>query len=184
MSPALFLDRDGVINQEINYLHRIEDFEFIPGIFSACRFFQARGYRLIVVTNQAGIGRGYYSEADFHTLNSWMLAQFQRQGIHITHTYFSPYHPTEGIGSYRCDHADRKPNPGMLHRAQQDWQIDLSQSILVGDKESDIQAGLRAGLSQTILVRSGHKIDETNTRASAIVDSLAELPGLWPDLWG
>jgi D-glycero-D-manno-heptose 1,7-bisphosphate phosphatase len=176
LKPALFLDRDGVINREIDYLYRIEDFEFIPGTFATCRFFQARGYRLIIVTNQAGIGRGYYSEADFHKLNSWMLAQFKAENVHITDTYFSPYHPTAGIGAYRQDHFDRKPNPGMLHRAQQDWQIDLSQSILVGDKESDIQAGLAAGLNTTILVRSGHSIDEINTRASAIVDSIADLP--------
>ncbi len=178
MKPALFLDRDGVINREIDYLHRIEDFEFIPGTFATCRFFQDRGYHLIVITNQAGIGRGYYSEADFHKLNHWMLAQFQVHNVHITATYFSPYHPTAGIGPYRCDHPDRKPNPGMLHRAQKDCQIDLSESILVGDKESDIQAGLAAGLATTVLVRSGHKIDEANTQASAIVDSIADLPKL------
>lgn len=176
MAPALFLDRDGVINREINYLHRIEDFEFIPGTFDTCRAFQAAGYRIIVITNQGGIGRGYYTEADFHQLNSWMLAQFKATGVHISQTYFSPYHPTKGIGKYRCDHPDRKPNPGMILRAQQDWQIELSTSVLVGDKESDIQAGINAGIRQNILVRSGHIIDEANSQAVAIVDSIADIP--------
>lgn len=176
--PALFLDRDGVINYETHYLHRIEDFKFIPGTFATCRFFQQRGYALIVITNQAGIGRGYYTEADFLRLDSWMHDQFKGQGIHITQTYFSPYHPTHGIGPYRRDHPDRKPSPGMLYRAQKDWQIDLSDSILAGDKESDIQAGQAAGIGTTVLVRSGHAIDEAATRASIVLDSIADLPGL------
>lgn len=134
MKPALFLDRDGVINREVNYLYRIEDFEFIPGTFSACRFFQ---------------------------------------------DYFSPYHPTPGMGAYRRDHPDRKPSPGMMHRAQQDWQIDLGTSIIVGDKESDIQAGIAAGLGTTGLVRSGHSINEADTHASLVINSLAELPDLF-----
>lgn len=179
MKPALFLDRDGVINREINYLYRIEDFEFILGIFAACRFFQDCGYTLIIITNQAGIGRGYYTEADFHQLNGWMLGRFKAEGVHITQTYFSPYHPTHGVGPYRRDHSDRKPHPGMLLRAQQDWQIDLSASIVVGDKESDIQAGVAAGVSTTVLVRSGHSVNEADTRASMVIDSLAELPRLY-----
>ena len=179
MKPALFLDRDGVINREVHHLYRIKDFEFIPGAFSACQFFQDLGYPLIVITNQSGIGRGYYTEADFHQLNGWMIDQFKAKGIHITRTYFSPYHPTHGIGTYRRNHPDRKPNPGMLHRAQQDWQIDLRTSIIVGDKESDIQAGIAAGLGSTVLVRSGHSINEADTRASFIINSLAELPDLF-----
>lgn len=178
MTPALFLDRDGVINREINYLYRIADFQFIDGAFSTCRAFQAAGYRIIVVTNQGGIGRGYYTEADFHTLNSWMIQQFQTEGVEIAQTYFSPHHPTHGIGDYRCDHPDRKPNPGMILRAQRDWQIDLSASVLVGDKESDIQSGLNAGVRQNILVRSGHVIDEANSQATAIADSIADVPQL------
>lgn len=176
MQPALFLDRDGVINKETHYLHKVEDFEFILGIFDACRYFQAEGYRLIVVTNQAGIGRGYYTEQQFQQLNDWMLEQFSAQGVCITQTYFSPYHPTGGIGDYRRDHPDRKPNPGMLLRAKDDWQLDLTRSILVGDKESDIQAGINAGVATNILVRSGHEIDELDTRAAVVIDSIADLP--------
>ena len=156
----------------------LKTFNFISGTFQTCRRFQAEGYAIIVVTNQAGIGRGYYTEADFHQLTNWMTQQFEANGVHITQTYYSPYHPTHGIGDYRRDHPDRKPNPGMLHRAQKDWQIDLAASFLVGDKESDIQAGHAAGVKATVLVRSGHAIDETKTQASAIVNSIAELPEL------
>ncbi len=182
MKPALFLDRDGVINREVNYLHRIDDFQFIDGVFDACRFFQTQGYTLIVVTNQAGIGRGYYTEADFQKLTDWMVAQFAVHDVCITQTYFSPYHPTHGIGHYARDHRDRKPNPGMLLRAQQDWKIDLSRSIMIGDKESDIRAGLNAGVTRNVLVRSGHTVNETATQATAVIDSIADLPTLF-DRW-
>lgn len=180
MVPALFLDRDGVINKEIHYLHQIEDFEFIDGVFSTCRAFQSRGYRLVIVTNQGGIGRGYYSLEQFYRLNDWMLEQFLAEDIRITQTYFSPYHPTRGVGIYRREHPDRKPGPGMLLKAKADWQIDLERSVLVGDKESDIQAGRNAGVGYNVLVRSGHAIDEVNSLADAVVDSIADVPGL---LW-
>ena len=176
MKSALFLDRDGVINKEINYLHRIEDFEFIDGVFETCRYFQEIGYYIFVVTNQGGIGRGYYTERQFHRLDAWMVAQFAIRGVRICQTYFSPYHPTAGVGVYRCEHADRKPNPGMLLRAKADWGIDLARSLLVGDKESDILAGINAGVGMTVLVRSGHAIDEASTRAAVVVDSIADLP--------
>jgi len=182
MKPALFLDRDGVINREVHRLYRIEDCEFIEGVFKTCQFFQQRDYKIIIVTNQSGIGRGHYTETDFQTLTNWMVHKFAQQKVKITQTYFSPYHPTCGIGHYACDHQDRKPNPGMLLRAQKDWQIDLSQSIMVGDKESDILAGLNAGVRTTVLVRSGHAIDEAITKASMIIDSIADLPTLLPAL--
>ena len=175
MQPALFLDRDGVINKEVHYLHRIEDFEFIEGIFSTCRWFQDNGYLLVVVTNQGGIGRGYYSKEQFHLLNDWMLEQFLAKDVQISQTYFSPYHPTEGIGAYKQEHFDRKPNPGMLLRAKADWQVDLAKSVLVGDKESDIRAGINAGVGYNVLVRSGHAIDEVSTQADAVVDSIADV---------
>ncbi|MGG6270702.1 D-glycero-beta-D-manno-heptose 1,7-bisphosphate 7-phosphatase [Leptolyngbya sp. AN03gr2] len=173
---ALFLDRDGVINQENGYVYRIEDFQFIDGVFETCAFFQRQNYLLIVITNQAGIARGYYSEAEFHTLNTWMIQQFLDRGIEIAQTYYCPNHPTHGIGQYRQACQDRKPHPGMLLRAQRDWGIDLEQSILVGDKESDIQAGLAAQVGLNVLVRSGHPIDELNTQANAVIDSIRDLP--------
>jgi D-glycero-D-manno-heptose 1,7-bisphosphate phosphatase len=151
---ALFLDRDGVINVEKNYVHRAEDFEFLPGIFELCATAKGLGFRLIVITNQAGIGRGYYDEAEFQRLTGWMLRQFQERGIPIDRVYHCPYHPTAGVGEYRRDSFDRKPNPGMLLKAQRDFGLDLSQCVLVGDKDSDIEAGRAAGIGY--LVRLGH----------------------------
>ena len=148
MNKALFLDRDGVINVEKNYVYKIEDFEFIDGIFELAKSYQEKGFLIIVITNQAGIGRGYYTEEDFHKLNNWMIEQFKQRGIEITEVYYCPYHPTHGIGEYLKDSYDRKPNPGMILKAQEKYNIDLSQSILIGDKESDIEAGRNAGIKR------------------------------------
>jgi len=147
---ALFLDRDGVINVEKKYVWRIADFEFVPGIFELCRAARALGLLPIVVTNQAGIGRGYYTEEDFLKLTAWMLDTFRTQGIHIGRVYHCPYHPTEGIGHYRRESPDRKPNPGMILKAQEDFGLDLSRSVLVGDKDSDIAAGRAAGVAYNL----------------------------------
>jgi D-glycero-D-manno-heptose 1,7-bisphosphate phosphatase len=175
MNKALLLDRDGVINKEINYLHRIEDVEFIEGVFETCRFFQQRGFLLIVITNQAGIARGFYTEKDFEKLNDWMVGEFQRHGVEIVKTYYCPYHPTEGVGPYRKESFDRKPNPGMLIKARADFNLNLQASILVGDKESDIEAGLHAGVGTNVLVKSGHAISGAS-RAQVIIDSIQDLP--------
>lgn len=148
MNKALFLDRDGVINVEKNYVYKIEDFEFIEGIFELVRSYQEKGFLIIVITNQSGIGRGYYTEEDFHKLNNWMIEQFKQKGIIITEVYYCPYHPTHGKGEYLKDSFDRKPNPGMILKAQEKYDIDLSQSVLIGDKESDIEAGRNAGIKR------------------------------------
>ena len=150
--PALFLDRDGVINIEKNYVHRIGDFEFVDGIFGLCRHAMDADMAIVVITNQAGIGRGYYTEEQFWALTDWMCAQFSEQGIKIDAVYFCPFHPEGGIGSYRCDSYDRKPNPGMILRAQADLSLDLGQSILVGDKASDIMAARAAGIGCAVLL--------------------------------
>jgi len=114
---ALILDRDGVVNLDKDYVYRIEDFEFIDGIFNLCRDAAAQGYLIFIITNQSGIGRGYYTEADFHALTDWMKARFHEEGVTITQVYFCPYHPVHGIGKYKQDSNDRKPNPGMILRA-------------------------------------------------------------------
>lgn len=158
--PALFLDRDGVINREREYVHRKDEFEFIDGVFEACRAAKDLGYRLVIITNQAGIARGFYSEADFHALTEWMLAQFSEQGIAIDGVYFCPHHPTAGVGGYLRQCECRKPQPGLITRAAQELDIDLRRSALVGDKISDIEAGVRAGVGTCILVRSGHAFSE------------------------
>lgn len=144
MNKALFLDRDGVINVEKNYVHQIEAFEFVDGIFELCSLAQALGFKLIVITNQAGIGRGYYSVSDYERLTEWMLEQFTSRGIRIDQVYYCPDHPTAGIGKYLRDSFDRKPNPGMILKAQQAFGLELSQSVLVGDKDSDLEAGRAA----------------------------------------
>jgi D-glycero-D-manno-heptose 1,7-bisphosphate phosphatase len=174
MRPALFLDRDGVINKDIGYLHRIEDFEFLDGAIETCRQFQAAGYLLIVISNQAGIARGYYTEQDFHHLNDWMIEQFRQSGVYLDRVLYSPFHPA-GRGEYRRDSFCRKPKPGLILQAQREFDIDLSTSILVGDKESDIEAGLAAKVGTCIIVKSGHPFDEKETHAHQVADRLSDL---------
>ena len=152
LRPALFLDRDGVINVEKNYVCRSEDFEFVEGIFDLCRKANAAGMAIVVVTNQAGIGRGYYSEREFHDLSDWMCAQFLSNGVKIDAVYFCPFHPSHGVGHYKMESFDRKPNPGMILRAEKDLGLDLARSTLVGDKLSDIAAAKVAGVGRSIFL--------------------------------
>ena len=138
-SIALFLDRDGVINADVGYAHRPEHIRFMPGIFDLCRSAHAAGEKIIIITNQSGIGRGFYSEAQFHALMRWMLVEFEKQQCPITAYYFCPHVPDDG-----CD--CRKPKPGMILRAAKEWNVDVARSRLIGDKESDMQAGKAAGI--------------------------------------
>ena len=149
---ALFLDRDGVINHEVGYLYLPQEVRFVDGIFSLCRTAQALGYRLIVVTNQSGIARGFYSTADFDALMAWMRAEFRREQIILDAVYHCPYHPVHGVGEWQREHEDRKPAPGMLLRGAREFALDLSQSILIGDRCSDIAAANAAGLRQAFLL--------------------------------
>jgi D-glycero-D-manno-heptose 1,7-bisphosphate phosphatase len=152
-NKALFLDRDGTINVEKNYVFKIDDFEFRDGIFELVNEFCMRGYLIFVITNQAGIARGFYSEKDFLLLNDWMVEQFRDKGIIITKVYFCPHHP-EFNGACLC----RKPNPGMLLRARSEYDLDLSNSILIGDKLSDIQAGLNAQVGTNYLIKETGRV--------------------------
>lgn len=145
-NQALFLDRDGVINHDSGYTSDVENFYFIDGIFDVCRAARRLGYLLIVVTNQAGIGRGYYSEKDFSVLTKWMCEQFESEGAPITDVFYCPFHPVYGIGDYKSDSFDRKPNPGMLLQAAKIYNLDLKRSVMIGDKSSDMQAALNAGV--------------------------------------
>ena len=147
---ALFLDRDGVINVNYGYVHKIKDFNFIDGIFDLTRAATDKNYIICIVTNQAGIGRGYYSETEFHSLTDWMCEQFKKEEVVISKVYYSPYHPTHGIGKYKKNHDSRKPQPGMLLQAINDFNIDVDCSILIGDKATDIQAAIAAGLRTNI----------------------------------
>ena len=151
MKSAFFLDRDGVININHGHVHKREDFDFIDGIFDVARYAHQQDYKLVVITNQAGIGRGYYTEDDFHQLTDWMCKQFSTGGAPIERVYFSPYHPTAGIGEYLKDDFSRKPHPGMILQARAELDLDLASSVLIGDKASDIQAGIAAGVGQNLL---------------------------------
>ena len=150
---AVFLDRDGVINVNHGYVHNTDNFEFIDGIFEVARAAHSSGYKLIVITNQSGIGRGYYSEQQFLELTEWMCNEFLDEGVPIEKVYFSPFHPNAGLGAYKKNDVSRKPQPGMIHQAQQDINLNLGSSILIGDKISDIQAGIAAGVGLNLLFR-------------------------------
>lgn len=151
---ALFLDRDGVVNVDHGYVYRRDDFHFIDGIFECVREANLAGFVVIIVTNQAGIGRGYYTEEDFHGLMNWVGAEFSLRGGRIDAVYFCPDHPEFGIGKYQRDSDFRKPRPGMLLQAAADWDIDLRRSILVGDKWSDVDAAVAAGVETVFLLAS------------------------------
>ena len=154
-NKALFLDRDGVINVDYGYVYRKEDFHFVDGIFELAATATKLGYLIVIVTNQAGIARGYYTEQQFHELMDWVEEQFRRHGAEITATYFCPYHPEHGIGKYKRDSECRKPKPGMILRAARELEIDLEKSILVGDSKSDLEAGRAAGVRKIVYLELG-----------------------------
>ena len=162
---TIFLDRDGVINHEVNYLHKISEFKFINGIFESCLNFQKLGYQIIIVTNQSGIARGYYKESDYEKLTQWMLGRFSKHNVNILNVFHCPHGPES-----TCD--CRKPKPGMLLKAKNQYNIDMGKSWMIGDSEVDISAAASCGIENTILVRSGHKIDEPITKAKFILDSI------------
>ena len=162
---ALFLDRDGVINVDRGYVHRQADFEFIPGIFGLVRSANEAGLCVVVVTNQSGIARGLYTEAVFQALSSWMLLQFEHAGARVDKVYHCPHHPEDGRGELRVACNCRKPMPGLFLQAIRDLGIDPAQSILIGDKPSDMQAGARAGIGRLVLLQK-------RCTASGAADSL------------
>lgn len=154
--PAAFIDRDGVINAERNYVGRAEDFQVLPGVVDGLRLLAGCGYALVIVTNQAGIAKGRYDEAAFDRLTQHMRRLFANDGIAFAGVYHCPHHPEGSVARYAVDCDCRKPAPGMLLRAASDLTLDLSRSALVGDKVSDTQAGRAAGVRFTVLVDSGH----------------------------
>lgn len=177
LRPALFLDRDGVINIDRAYVSCREDFHFMEGIFELCREAKRLGYWIIVITNQAGIGRGYYTEDDFLNLTAWMKEVFKAEGVEIDAVYFSPYHPEYGVGKYKKDTNCRKPKPGMILQATSDFKVDLNNSILIGDKDSDIEAGHAAGVGRNILFipPEGKKSNVTDLDFAYKTESLREV---------
>jgi D-glycero-D-manno-heptose 1,7-bisphosphate phosphatase len=148
---ALILDRDGVVNADSGYLHRIEDCRFVEGIFALATAFSRRRFAIVVVTNQSGIGRGLYGEADFAELMSWMRGEFTREGIEIAGIYHCPDAPDTVPPSTWNGHRLRKPGPGMILKAAEELSLDLPRSWLVGDKLADIEAGRAAGIGSLVL---------------------------------
>lgn len=147
INKALFLDRDGVINVDKVHVCKVEDFEFMPGIFELAESYQQQGFLIIVVTNQAGIAKKLYTENDFLKLTDWMIQQFADHGVTITKVYYCPHHP-DFTGECEC----RKPAPGMLLRAIEEYNIDPQSSVLIGDKDTDLMAGKNAGIGTLLMV--------------------------------
>lgn len=176
---AAFIDRDGVINEERNYVGRLDDFILLPGATRGLRSLKKSGYLLIVVTNQSGIGRGYYSVQDFNRLTEYMQQLLLNEGVEINKVYYCPHHSVHGLGEYKVECECRKPKPGMILQASGELGIDLGQSILIGDKDTDIQAGRSAGVGHCLLVSSGHTLKyEDRILADATVSSI-DHAALW-----
>lgn len=174
---AAFLDRDGVINLDHGYVHRREDFAFVPGTLPACAQLHRRGFALVVVTNQSGIGRGLYGEDDYRQLTEWMSAEFAAAGAPLAGIYHCPHHPQAALPEYRCACDCRKPAPGMLLAAARALDLDLGRSVLFGDKASDIEAAAAAGVTHRVLLGTdGHAAPPPDLapQATARFTSLAE----------
>ena len=165
---TIFVDRDGVINKEVNYLHKIKDFKFIDGVLKSLIYLNNLGYEVIIVTNQSGIGRGYFSENEYNELTSWMFNQFEKNNIKVLSIFHCPHHPKT-----KCE--CRKPKPGMFFDAIAKYKIDAAKSWMIGDSERDITAANLAGIKNTVLVRSGHNIDENHSKASYFLDSIKDI---------
>ena len=176
VTSAVFLDRDGVINVDHGYVSTWEQFEFLPGVPEALRELQDAGYLLIVVSNQSGIGRGYYSEADVASLNQAIAQHLESTvGVTLSGFYHCPHHPTEAEGEFRRQCDCRKPAPGMIRRAVLDHGIDVKTSLLVGDKDSDIEAGRAAGVAGLFKVVDSPRT-ATPTSDVQLVAGLSEVP--------
>lgn len=191
-AKAIFLDRDGTINKEVNYLYKPLDFFFIPRAVDAIKIFHDLGYLVIVITNQSGVARGYYTEDDIVSLHRYIDQELKKiaskdagsgsyeaykNGYYIDAYYYCPHHPNGIIPKYAVACDCRKPNTGMIDRALVEFKekgihIDLLKSFIVGDKEIDVQTGKNLGIYKTVLVRSGQKIDEYSTMADMVFDDL------------
>jgi D-glycero-D-manno-heptose 1,7-bisphosphate phosphatase len=173
MSPgarAAFIDRDGVINADHGYVHRIDRFELLPGVPAALRRLKAAGFLLIVVTNQSGIARGLFTEADYLGLTQHLRDILAGQGAQLDAVYHCPHLPDASVAAYRAQCDCRKPNPGMILRGIAEFGIDPARSMLIGDKTSDIQAGRAAGVGWCCLVAAE---DSDGSGADLVAPDLA-----------
>lgn len=173
LRPAVFLDRDGTLNVEVDYLHRVEDVALIPGAAAAVADLNRRGIPVVVVTNQSGIGKGKFTWVQYGAVMGRIDDLLKAEGARIDAAYVAPHHP-EGKGPYQHpDHPDRKPNPGMLLRASEEHGVDLSRSWMIGDKRIDLEAGRNAGC-RVALVRTGYGDRVDGALADVVADSLPE----------
>ncbi|MBU2056030.1 MAG: D-glycero-beta-D-manno-heptose 1,7-bisphosphate 7-phosphatase [Proteobacteria bacterium] len=156
---AVFLDRDGTINEEVGYLDRIEKLRLIPGAAEAIRLINKSGMKAVVVTNQSGVARGMFDEGFVHQVNTRLREMLRAEGAFLDGIYFCPHHPTEGRGNYLMSCDCRKPSPGLLLRAEEELRLDLAHSCVIGDTLKDIEAGTRAGM-KGVLVRTGYGGEE------------------------
>lgn len=171
--PAAFIDRDGVLNEERSFVHRPEDFKLVPGAIEALRLLQEAGYRLVVVTNQSGIARGLYREADYLALTAHMRSSLEARGVRLDGVEYCPHLPDAPLARYRADCDCRKPRPGMLLKAIEALDIEPRASFLVGDRLSDVEAGRAAGVGRCFLVRTGYELSE---------EAMARADGVFADL--
>lgn len=155
MDKVVFLDRDGTINREVNYLHKPEDLVILSGVPEAIRMLQDAGFRIVVVTNQAGVARGFYTCQDVENLHGYLNEVLQKDGAHIDHFFYCPHHPEHGVGQYKITCDCRKPAAGMFRMAEQYYEIDKAHSYMIGDKLLDVEAGRNYGV-HSILVGTGY----------------------------
>ena len=174
MNKGVFLDRDGIVNVDKGYVYRKKDFTFNDDIFNLCRLLQEKKFKIFIITNQSGIGRGFYTLKDFNLLNNWMLGVFKEHDILISKIYFCPHHPTEGKEEFKAACNCRKPAPGMILQARKEFDLDLKASILIGDSFTDIQAGINAGIGQNYWV-GGKDPADMNPVATVCIDDLKSL---------
>ena len=173
-APALFLDRDGVINYNHGYVYKEKNFDFMPGIFELLSLANKIGYLILIVTNQAGIGRGLYTEKQFDELTLWMVNKFNEKNIVIDGVFYSPFHPVYGKGKYLLKEETRKPGSGMFKEALNEFNIDIDNSLMVGDNFSDIEASINAGIKNNFLLRGQNK-DIKDIKDIKVIDSLSKV---------
>jgi D-glycero-D-manno-heptose 1,7-bisphosphate phosphatase len=166
LRKAAFLDRDGVINQDKAYVHRWEDFEFVPGAIEGMRRLQQAGYAMVIVTNQSGLARGYYSEEQYQELTRALLVELARQGVQVDGVYHCPHHPKGSVPHLATDCDCRKPAPGMILQAARELGLSLADSILIGDKPTDIEAARAAGVGHAYRVHSDNPESGADTGAA------------------